>query len=115
MTQARWTTIYLSAAALLLAVLAFLVWATPRGEDGSAGTGSNEYAWTSNVDSVSESNCSRWTLGTGSGCTGATNWAPNRRRWRPRSTLSARISEDARETGRAPMSGIRSRAGRGGR
>lgn len=38
MTQSRWPTIYLSTAAVLLAALAFLVWATPRTEDGIAWT-----------------------------------------------------------------------------
>ena len=34
MAKAPWTTIYIAAAALSAAVLAFLVWATPRSEDG---------------------------------------------------------------------------------
>ncbi|MCA3445011.1 MAG: DUF2160 domain-containing protein [Rhodobacter sp.] len=38
MTRTPWTTIYLSAAALLAAALAFLLWATPRTEDGIAWT-----------------------------------------------------------------------------
>jgi predicted small integral membrane protein len=38
MTQSRWPTIYISTAAVLLAALAFLVWATPRTEDGIAWT-----------------------------------------------------------------------------
>ena len=38
MTQSRWSTVYILAAAVLLAVLAFLVWATPRTEDGIAWT-----------------------------------------------------------------------------
>jgi predicted small integral membrane protein len=38
MTQSRWSTIYLTTAAVLLAALAFLVWATPRTEDGIAWT-----------------------------------------------------------------------------
>jgi len=38
MTQSRWPTIYLTTAAVLLAALAFLVWATPRSEDGFAWT-----------------------------------------------------------------------------
>ena len=38
MTQTRWSTIYLTTAAVLLAALAFLVWATPRTEDGIAWT-----------------------------------------------------------------------------
>ncbi|MCA3451725.1 MAG: DUF2160 domain-containing protein [Rhodobacter sp.] len=38
MTQSRWSTIYLATAAVLLAALAFLVWATPRSEDGIAWT-----------------------------------------------------------------------------
>ncbi|MCA3455608.1 MAG: DUF2160 domain-containing protein [Rhodobacter sp.] len=38
MTQSRWSTIYISTAAVLLAALAFLVWATPRSEDGIAWT-----------------------------------------------------------------------------
>lgn len=37
-TRTPWTPIYLTAAALLLAALAFLVWATPRTEDGIAWT-----------------------------------------------------------------------------
>ena len=37
-TRTPWPTIYLTAAALLLAALAFLVWATPRTEDGIAWT-----------------------------------------------------------------------------
>jgi predicted small integral membrane protein len=38
MTQSRWSTIYLTTAAVLLAALGFLVWATPRTEDGIAWT-----------------------------------------------------------------------------
>jgi predicted small integral membrane protein len=38
MTQPRWPTIYISTAAVLLAALALLVWATPRTEDGIAWT-----------------------------------------------------------------------------
>lgn len=38
MTRTPWSTIYITTAALLLAVLAFLVWATPRTEDGIAWT-----------------------------------------------------------------------------
>ena len=38
MTQSRWSTIYLTTAAVLLAALAFLVWATPRTEAGIAWT-----------------------------------------------------------------------------
>jgi predicted small integral membrane protein len=38
MTQSRWPTIYISTAAVLLAALALLVWATPRTEDGIAWT-----------------------------------------------------------------------------
>jgi predicted small integral membrane protein len=38
MTRTPWPTIYLTAAAVLLAALAFLVWATPRTEDGIACT-----------------------------------------------------------------------------
>ena len=38
MTQSRWPTIYISTAAVLLAALAFLIWATPRTEDGIAWT-----------------------------------------------------------------------------
>jgi predicted small integral membrane protein len=38
MTRTPWPTIYLTAAAVLLAALAFLVWATPRTEDGFAWT-----------------------------------------------------------------------------
>ena len=38
MTRTPWTPIYLAAAAVLLAALAFLVWATPRTEDGIAWT-----------------------------------------------------------------------------
>jgi predicted small integral membrane protein len=38
MTQSRWSTIYLTTAGVLLAALAFLVWATPRTEDGIAWT-----------------------------------------------------------------------------
>ena len=38
MTRTPWPTIYLATAAVLLAVLAFLVWATPRTEDGIAWT-----------------------------------------------------------------------------
>lgn len=34
MAKAPWTTIYVAAAALSAAVLALLVWATPRSEDG---------------------------------------------------------------------------------
>jgi predicted small integral membrane protein len=34
MTRTPWTTIYVTAAAFSAAVLGFLVWATPRGEDG---------------------------------------------------------------------------------
>jgi len=34
MTDSRWTTIYVSAAGFSLAVLAFLIWATPRTEEG---------------------------------------------------------------------------------
>jgi predicted small integral membrane protein len=37
-TRTPWPTIYLTAAAVLLAALAFLVWATPRTEDGIAWT-----------------------------------------------------------------------------
>ena len=37
-TRTPWPTIYLTAAALLLAALALLVWATPRTEDGIAWT-----------------------------------------------------------------------------
>ncbi len=38
MTRTPWSTIYLVTAAVLLAALAFLVWATPRSEDGIAWT-----------------------------------------------------------------------------
>lgn len=38
MTRTPWPTIYLATAAVLLAALAFLVWATPRTEDGFAWT-----------------------------------------------------------------------------
>jgi predicted small integral membrane protein len=38
MTRTPWPTIYLATAAVLLAALAFLVWATPRSEDGFAWT-----------------------------------------------------------------------------
>jgi predicted small integral membrane protein len=38
MTRTPWPTIYLTTAAILLAALAFLVWATPRSEDGIAWT-----------------------------------------------------------------------------
>ena len=38
MTRTPWPTIYLTTAAVLLAALAFLVWATPRSEDGFAWT-----------------------------------------------------------------------------
>jgi predicted small integral membrane protein len=38
MTQSRWSTVYIATAAVLLAALAFLVWATPRTEDGIAWT-----------------------------------------------------------------------------
>jgi predicted small integral membrane protein len=38
MTQSRWSSIYLATAAVLLAALGFLVWATPRTEDGIAWT-----------------------------------------------------------------------------
>jgi predicted small integral membrane protein len=38
MTRTPWSTIYLTTAAVLLAALAFLVWATPRTEDGIAWT-----------------------------------------------------------------------------
>ncbi len=38
MTRTPWPTIYLATAAVLLAALAFLVWATPRSEDGIAWT-----------------------------------------------------------------------------
>lgn len=38
MTRTPWTTIYFTAAGILLAILAFLVWATPRTEDGIAWT-----------------------------------------------------------------------------
>jgi predicted small integral membrane protein len=38
MTRTPWSTIYITTAAVLLAVLAFLVWATPRTEDGIAWT-----------------------------------------------------------------------------
>jgi predicted small integral membrane protein len=38
MTQTRWPAIYATAAGLLLAILAFLLWATPRTEDGIAWT-----------------------------------------------------------------------------
>ncbi|MCE2737598.1 MAG: DUF2160 domain-containing protein [Rhodobacter sp.] len=38
MTRTPWSTIYLATAAVLLAALAFLVWATPRTEDGIAWT-----------------------------------------------------------------------------
>jgi predicted small integral membrane protein len=38
MTQSRWSTIYVTTAAVLLAALAFLLWATPRSEDGIAWT-----------------------------------------------------------------------------
>ncbi|MCA3446983.1 MAG: DUF2160 domain-containing protein [Rhodobacter sp.] len=38
MTRTPWPTIYLTTAAVLLAALAFLVWATPRSEDGIAWT-----------------------------------------------------------------------------
>jgi predicted small integral membrane protein len=37
-TRTPWPTIYLTTAAILLAALAFLVWATPRSEDGIAWT-----------------------------------------------------------------------------
>ncbi len=38
MTRTPWSTIYITTAAVLLAALAFLVWATPRTEDGIAWT-----------------------------------------------------------------------------
>jgi predicted small integral membrane protein len=38
MTRTPWSTIYLVTAAVLLAALAFLVWVTPRTEDGIAWT-----------------------------------------------------------------------------
>lgn len=38
MTRTPWSTIYLATAAALLAALAFLVWVTPRTEDGIAWT-----------------------------------------------------------------------------
>jgi len=38
MTRTPWPTIYLTSADVLLAALAFLVWATPRSEDGFAWT-----------------------------------------------------------------------------
>ena len=38
MTRTPWPTIYLATAAVLLAALGFLVWATPRTEDGIAWT-----------------------------------------------------------------------------
>jgi predicted small integral membrane protein len=38
MTRTPWPTIYLTTAGVLLAALAFLVWATPRSEDGIAWT-----------------------------------------------------------------------------
>ncbi|MCA3487867.1 MAG: DUF2160 domain-containing protein [Rhodobacter sp.] len=38
MTRTPWSTIYLATAAALLAALAFLVWVTPRSEDGIAWT-----------------------------------------------------------------------------
>jgi len=38
MTRTPWSTIYLVTAAVLLAALAFLVWVTPRSEDGIAWT-----------------------------------------------------------------------------
>ena len=38
MTRTPWPTIYLTTSAVLLAALAFLVWATPRTEDGIAWT-----------------------------------------------------------------------------
>jgi predicted small integral membrane protein len=38
MTRTPWPTIYLTTAAVLLAALAFLFWATPRTEDGIAWT-----------------------------------------------------------------------------
>jgi predicted small integral membrane protein len=38
MTRTPWTMIYAAAAGALVAVLAFLVWATPRSEDGFAWT-----------------------------------------------------------------------------
>ena len=38
MTQSRWSSIYLATSAVLLAALGFLVWATPRTEDGIAWT-----------------------------------------------------------------------------
>jgi predicted small integral membrane protein len=38
MTRTPWSSIYLAAAAVLLAALAVLVWATPRTEDGIAWT-----------------------------------------------------------------------------
>jgi predicted small integral membrane protein len=38
MTRTPWTTIYLSAAGILLAILALLIWATPRTEEGIAWT-----------------------------------------------------------------------------
>ncbi|MCA3439179.1 MAG: DUF2160 domain-containing protein [Rhodobacter sp.] len=38
MTRTPWSTIYLATAAVLLAALAFLVWVTPRSEDGIAWT-----------------------------------------------------------------------------
>jgi hypothetical protein len=36
MTNSRWTTIYVAAAGFSLAVLAFLIWATPRTEEGAS-------------------------------------------------------------------------------
>ena len=38
MTRTPWSTIYITTAAVLLAALAFLIWATPRTEDGIAWT-----------------------------------------------------------------------------
>jgi predicted small integral membrane protein len=38
MTRTPWSSIYLATAAVLLAALGFLVWATPRTEDGIAWT-----------------------------------------------------------------------------
>lgn len=38
MTSTRWSTIYVGAAAIVLAALGFLLWVAPRGDDGIAWT-----------------------------------------------------------------------------